>query len=230
MMSSVAFTKVSSRFENIAARVSQVDTRKDWPSSNGVAVPTFHILWKHLTVFSPRTDFRSVEPEQRNVGRVRPRAMESIRKTFYTLCKDLSIIFLSLSRLDFHSVEPTQSKTGRVRPSATGSICQHFIPSVNISVYFSLVIRLPLSRTDTKRDESCPSLSDAVALPTFYTLCKQLSLFLSEGLAIGLPLNRTDTKRDRSFLTELIHVRSYFYTLRKHRAVFFLSLSRSDFL
>ena len=229
-MSSVAFTKVSSRFKNIAARISQVDTREDGSSSDRVAVPTFHILWKHLTVFPQRAEFRSVEPEQRNAGRIRPRAMESIRKTFYTLCKDLSIIFLSLSRLDFHSVEPTQSKTGRVRPCPTGSICQYFIPSVNISVYFSPVIRLPLSRAVTKRDEAFPSLSDGVALPTFYTRCKQLSLFLSECLAIGLPLNRTDTTRDGSFLTELIHVRSYFYTLRKHRAVFFLSLSRSDFL
>lgn len=99
---------------------------------------TFQILWKDLSVYSPQTDFRSVEPEQRNAGLVRPRAMESIRKTFYTLCKHFSIIVLSVSRLDFHSVEPTQSKTGRVRPCPTGSICQHFIPSVNISVYFSV--------------------------------------------------------------------------------------------
>ena len=90
-------------------------------------MPTFHILCKHLSVFSPGTDFRSVEPEQGNTGRVRPHAMESIRKTFYTLCKHLGIVFLSLSRLDFHSVEPTQSKTGRVRPCPTESICQHFM-------------------------------------------------------------------------------------------------------
>ena len=71
------------------------------------------------------------------------------------------------------------SETGRVRPCPMGSIRQHFTPSVNASVYFSksLAIGLPLSRTDTKRDGSCPSVSDGVDPPKFYTLYKHLSVF-----------------------------------------------------
>ena len=41
----------------------------------------------------------------------------------------------------------------------------------------SLAIGLPLSRTDTNRDGSCPSVSNGVDPPTFYTLCKHLSVF-----------------------------------------------------
>ena len=71
----------------------------------------------------------------------------------------------------------TYTKRDGSRP--TESIHQHFTPFVNTSVYFykSLMIGLPLSPIDTKRDGSCPSISDGVALPTFYTLCKQLSVF-----------------------------------------------------
>ena len=82
---------------------------------------------------------------------------------------------------DFRSVERTQRETGRVRPCPMELIRQHFTPSVNASVCFSksLSIGLPLSRTDTKRDRSCPSVSDVVDLPTFYSLCKRFSIFLS---------------------------------------------------
>ena len=82
---------------------------------------------------------------------------------------------------DFRSVERTQRETGCVRPCSMESIRQHFTPSVNASLYFSksLAIGLPLSRTDTKRDGSCPSVSDVVDPPTFYTLCKRFSVFLS---------------------------------------------------
>ena len=86
------------------------------------------------------------------------------------------------------SVETTKRETDRVRPCPTESIRQHFTPSVNTSMYFSksLAIGLPLSRTDTKRDGSCPSVSDGVDPPTFYTLCKHF-----KSLAIGLPVSRT---------------------------------------
>ena len=99
--------------------------------------------------------------------------------TFYTLCKHFNEFLLSLSRSDFRSVEPTQRETDRVRPCPTESIRQHFTPSVNTSVYFSksLAIGLPLSRTDTKRDGSCPSVSNGVDPPTFYTLCKHFNVF-----------------------------------------------------
>ena len=91
----------------------------------------------------------------------------------------LLCIFLSLSRSDFSSVGPTQRETGRVRPCPMESIRQHFTPSANASVYFSkcLAIGLPLSRTDTKRDGSCPSVSDGVDPPTFYTFCKRFCVF-----------------------------------------------------
>jgi len=71
------------------------------------------------------------------------------------------------------------SETVRVRTCPMESIRQHFTPSVNASVYFSksLAIGLPLNRTDTKRDGSCPSVSDGVDPPKFYTLYKHLSVF-----------------------------------------------------
>ena len=49
----------------------------------------------------------------------------------------------------------------------------------------SLAIGLPLSRTDTKRDGSCPSVSNGVDPPTFYTLCKLFNVFF-------LSLSRSD--------------------------------------
>ena len=150
----------------------------------------------------------------------------------------LQCIFLSLSRSDFRSVEPTQRETDRVRPCPMESIRQHFTPSVNTSMYFSksLAIGLPLSRTDTKRDGSCPSV-DGVDPPTFsvntsmyfsvsrdrtsaqwretgrvrpcpfvpmesirqhFTPSVNTSMYFSKSLAIGLPLSRTDKKRDGS--------------------------------
>ena len=49
----------------------------------------------------------------------------------------------------------------------------------------SLAIGLPLSRTDKKRDGSCPSVSNEVDPPTFYTLCKLFNVFF-------LSLSRSD--------------------------------------
>ena len=41
----------------------------------------------------------------------------------------------------------------------------------------SLAIGLPLSRTNKKRDGLCPSVSNGVDPPTFYTLCKHFNEF-----------------------------------------------------
>ena len=41
----------------------------------------------------------------------------------------------------------------------------------------SLEIGLPVSQVDTRTDGSCPSVSDGVDPPTFYTLCKYHGVF-----------------------------------------------------
>ena len=60
-----------------------------------------------------------------------------------------------------------------------GALDKKEIYHIIVSVTCVLAIGLPLSRTDTKRDGSCPSVSDGVDPPTFYTLCKRFSVFLS---------------------------------------------------
>ena len=65
----------------------------------------------------------------------------------------------------------------------TRGVC--LLRAVHLALWFlsqnyfskSLAIGLPLSRTDTKSDGSCPSVSDGVDPPTFYTLCKRFSVF-----------------------------------------------------
>ena len=72
----------------IGLPLSRTDTKRDGscPSvSNGVDPPTFNTLCKLFNVFFlslSRSDFRSVEPIQRETGRVRPCPMESIRQHF----------------------------------------------------------------------------------------------------------------------------------------------------
>lgn len=75
-------------------------------------------------------------------------------------------------------------------------------PSGNTAEHFqkSLKIGVPVSRTETKRNRSCASMSDEVDPLTFYTLCKLLCVFL-KSLAIGLPISRTDTKKDGQCLS-----------------------------
>ena len=58
-----------------------------------------------------------------------------------------------------------------------GALDKNEIYHIIVSVTCVLAIGLPLSRTDTKRDGSCPSVSDGVDPPTFYTLCKRFSVF-----------------------------------------------------
>ena len=97
-------------------------------------------------------------------------------------------------------------------------------------MYFSksLAIGLPLSRTDTKRDGSCPSVSNGVDPQTFYTLCKHFNVFFLVSRDWTL-LNRTDKKRDGSCPSVSNGVDPpTFYTLCKHQCIF-LRLSRSDF-
>ena len=65
----------------------------------------------------------------------------------------------------------------------TRGVC--LLRAVHLALWFlsqnyfskSLAIGLSLSRTDTKRDGSCPSVSDGVDPPTFYILCKRFSVF-----------------------------------------------------
>ena len=159
--------------------------------SDEVAVRTFHILSKHLSVIivslSLAIGLRSVELTQRGTDRVRPCPTESIRQHF-TPSVNTSMYFLRLSRSDFFSVEPTQIETVRVRPCQTESIRQHFTPSVNTSMSFSksLAIGLPLSRTDTERDGSCPPCPMESIRQNFTP-----SVNTSLSLAIGLTLSRT---------------------------------------
>ena len=119
-----------------------------------------------------------VRVSQVNTRKDGPCPMERLCEHF-TSSVNTSVYFSKSLAIGLCPVEPTQRETDRVRPCPKESIRQHFTPSVNTSMYFSksLAIGLPLSRTDTKRDGSCPSVSNAVDPPTFYTLCEHFNVF-----------------------------------------------------
>ena len=59
----------------------------------------------------------------------------------------------------------------------------------------------PASWVAVRKDGSCPSLSDRLDPPTFPSLCKDITLFMSlfsKSLAIGLPASRVGVRKDGS--------------------------------
>ena len=145
--------------------------------SNGVDPPTFNTLCKLFNVLFlslSRSDFRSVEPTQRETGRVRPcpSVCDGVDPpTFYILCKHFNEFFeVSRDRTSAQSNRHKERRvvSVRVRPCPMESIRQHFTPSVNTSVYFSksLAIGLPVSRT-----VAYPRRSDSVRV--YWTCMKK---------------------------------------------------------
>ena len=103
-----------------------------------------------------------------------------------TLCKALRVIIVFRSKSRASALfacfcVQRKSVRGLKNDVYTRGVC--LLRAVHLALwflsqnYFSLAIGLPLSRTDTKRDGSCPSVSDGVDPPTFYTLCKRFSVF-----------------------------------------------------
>ena len=110
--------------------------------SDGVALRTFHILCKHLSVFylSLAIGLCSVEPTKRETGRVRLYPMESIRQHSTSFVK--TSVYFSKSLAIGLPLSLTDTK--RDGSCLMESIRQNFTPQ---SVYFckSLAIGLPVS-------------------------------------------------------------------------------------
>ena len=105
-----------------------------------------------------------------------------------TLCKALRVIIVFRSKSLASALfacfcVQRKSVRGLKNDVYTRGVC--LLRAVHLALWFlsqnyfskSLAIGLSLSRTDTKRDGSCPSVSDGVDPPTFYILCKRFSVF-----------------------------------------------------
>ena len=105
-----------------------------------------------------------------------------------TLCKALRVIIVFRSKSRASALfacfcVQRKSVRGLKNDVYKRGVC--LLRAVHLALWFlsqnyfskSLAIGLPLSQTDTKRDGLCPSVSDGVDPPTFYTLCKRLSVF-----------------------------------------------------